>query len=647
MNKPFKNAVLFVLFVFPSTFIFSQKIQLGILSSFEAYTGTGAVSNSGKFTGDVGSDNGEMTGFTPPNFTGNIYHNDAVTEEARIDLVRLYIHLSDIFVTHPGTHAAAFGSGETLLPGVYSIGGAASLAGSLTLDGDGNPDAVFIIKIVGAMTVGVDSKIFLTNGTRAANVFWIAEGAISVGAGSIIKGTLIAHPGAISLGVNVNVEGRILSTEGALNIASACEVKPPVGPINIPIDCINGCNTDPARIVDVFGSVKGFGLYTSLGAVVNAASSGFIGDIGTNAGAISGFGTSVVIGDFYHANAITAKAKIDLDIAYIDLMAIPNTKLSHSPAFGLGELLYPGVYYIGAAGSLAGTITLDGRGDSNAVFVFKFAGAFSIEAQSKVIFTNGTQHQNVIWLGGAGVTTGAISLGANSYMKGTMFSHNGAVIAGAGSNVEGRMFSTAGAIGFSTGVLYENPLYFDAASAPLPIELLSFTAKDKELYLQLDWVTSSEINNDYFNVECSSDGINFTSISKISGAGNSNLPLNYSVVYTPLLDGVLYYRLKQTDYNGKTSYSDIEAVAFYKRNDFTLDIYPNPFSVQTTFHTSKNLTRATLTVYNSERIVKQIKNISGQTFTFQRDNLSSGLYFINLSQDGKIIASDKLLITDY
>jgi hypothetical protein len=646
MNKTFKNAVLLVLFAFPSTFIFSQNIQLGILSSFEAYTGTGAVSNSGKFTGDVGSDNGAMTGFISPNFTGNIYNNDAVTEEARIDLVRMYIHLSDIFVTHPGTHAAAFGGGEILLPGVYSIGGAATVGGNLTLDGGGDPDAVFIIKIVGAMTVGAESKIFLTNGTRAANVFWIAEGAISVALGSIVKGTLIAHPGAITLGVNVNIEGRILSTEGAINIASGCEVKPPVGPITIPIDCVNGGDSDPAPIVDVFGSVKGFGLYTSLGAVANTASSGFIGDIGTNGGAISGFGTSVVIGSFHNANAHTAKAKIDLDIAYIELMAIPNTELSHSPVFGHGELLNPGVYYIGGAGSLAGTITLDGGGDSNAVFVFKFAGAFSIEAQSKVIFTNGTQHQNVVWLGGAGVATGAISIGANSYMKGTMFSHNGAVIAGAGSNVEGRMFSTAGAIGFSTGVLYKDPLYFDASFAPLPIELLSFTAKAKDFHIQLDWVTTTEINNDYFNVEYSIDGINFTSISKISGAGNSNLTLNYSEVHTPLLDGVLYYRLKQTDYDGKTSYSDIEAVAFYKRNDFILDIYPNPFSVQTTFHTSENLTGAILTVYNSGKIVKQIKNISGQTFTFQRENLSSGLYFISLSQNGKIVASDKLLITD-
>jgi hypothetical protein len=76
-------------------------------------------------------------------------------------------------------------------------------------------------------------------------------------------------------------------------------------------------------------------------------------------------------------------------------------------------------------------------------------------------------------------------------------------------------------------------------------------------------------------------------------------------------------------------------------------ISPNPFSVQTTLQTDKFFKDATLTVYNSYgQEVKQIKNISGQTITLHRDNLSSGLYFIRLTQYNKTIATDKLVIID-
>ena len=180
---------------------FKETLDLRSLSSFEAFTGRGAITNSGTFTGDVGTDIGILTGFSGPSFNGNIHDNDALTAQARIDLLKVYIHLNNIFETHPGTHAPAFGSGETLTPGVYSIGGAGSVAGKLTLDGQGDPNAVFIMKFKGAFTAGAATSIVLINDADAANVYWVAQGALSVGAASTIKGTLLAYPGAITLGV--------------------------------------------------------------------------------------------------------------------------------------------------------------------------------------------------------------------------------------------------------------------------------------------------------------------------------------------------------------------------------------------------------------------------------------------------------------
>ena len=82
-------------------------------------------------------------------------------------------------------------------------------------------------------------------------------------------------------------------------------------------------------------------------------------------------------------------------------------------------------------------------------------------------------------------------------------------------------------------------------------------------------------------------------------------------------------------------------------SDGVVTVYPNPFSTQTTLQTDKIFKDAILTVYNSfGQLVKQIKNISGQTITLQRDNLSSGLYFILLIQDSKVITADKLVITE-
>jgi hypothetical protein len=217
--------------------------------------------------------------------------------------------------------------------------------------------------------------------------------------------------------------------------------------MNIPINPM--ISYTPAAAVDVLGSIENFSLFTSNGAVANAATSGILGDVGADVGAISGFATSAHIGSFYNADAVTAQAKIDLDNAYTQLMLIPTTVPNHTPAFGSGETLQAGVYSTPGAGSLAGTITLDGQNNQDAIFIFKFNGAFAAAAQSKVILSNGTRRCNVFW-----ISEGAASIGSFSMIKGTVLAHGGAATMGAGGNLEGRLLSTGGAIGFSTGVVY-------------------------------------------------------------------------------------------------------------------------------------------------------------------------------------------------
>jgi hypothetical protein len=110
----------------------------------------------------------------------------------------------------------------------------------------------------------------------------------------------------------------------------------------------------------------------------------------------------------------------------------------------------------------------------------------------------------------------------------------------------------------------------------LPIELVSFTAVKNMAQVQLNWVTSTEINNDYFTVERSLDGVVFEEILREKGAGNSARELVYRRIDESPEVGYNYYRLTQTDYNGNTKTFKAKVVYFDFSNGSEFTIYPNP-----------------------------------------------------------------------
>jgi len=101
-------------------------------------------------------------------------------------------------------------------------------------------------------------------------------------------------------------------------------------------------------------------------------------------------------------------------------------------------------------------------------------------------------------------------------------------------------------------------------NAPLPINLLNFNAHYNNRKVSTYWTTVSELENDYFTVERSRDGIFFNEIGIIQGAGNSSIELNYQFTDKTPFKGISYYRLKQTDYNGSVSYSEIRSILIDK-----------------------------------------------------------------------------------
>ncbi|MCK6648345.1 MAG: T9SS type A sorting domain-containing protein [Bacteroidia bacterium] len=110
----------------------------------------------------------------------------------------------------------------------------------------------------------------------------------------------------------------------------------------------------------------------------------------------------------------------------------------------------------------------------------------------------------------------------------------------------------------------------------LPIELINFTGKPYGKSNIIEWTTATEINNDYFTLEKSLNGIDFDILTTVKGAGMSSETKNYVVTDPNPFSNITYYRLKQTDYNGKYSYSEIIAIENSYEGFAVSNIHPNP-----------------------------------------------------------------------
>ncbi len=178
-------------------------------------------------------------------------------------------------------------------------------------------------------------------------------------------------------------------------------------------------------------------------------------------------------------------------------------------------------------------------------------------------------------------------------------------------------------------------------STALPIELLHFTAIPAGKVVELSWSTATEINNDYFTIERSADGLLFEKMSIVQGAGNSNSTLFYNDTDALPLKGISYYRLKQTDFDGQYSYSQIVPVSFSGVGELTL--FPNPaeHSVLISFFSTSGDT-FTLQFFDAKGSI-----VKCQSYTADEDGINSlivhlnefeaGIYFVYLINRNEIL----------
>ncbi len=169
---------------------------------------------------------------------------------------------------------------------------------------------------------------------------------------------------------------------------------------------------------------------------------------------------------------------------------------------------------------------------------------------------------------------------------------------------------------------------------PLPVELISLTARVNGQYVVMEWITATEINNAYFTVERSEDILHWESIVNVNGAGNSNSTLNYSAIdYNPL-QGLSYYRLRQADYDGRYNYSDMVSVNFTYSDDYIL-IFPNPVTDNLTIYFNSNPEELIITDIQGNIVKKLSLKETENSITFPVINLQESIYFITVKSLNK------------
>jgi hypothetical protein len=174
--------------------------------------------------------------------------------------------------------------------------------------------------------------------------------------------------------------------------------------------------------------------------------------------------------------------------------------------------------------------------------------------------------------------------------------------------------------------------YLTTAAGPLPIELLDFTAILNNNKVNLNWRTVTEINNNYFTVERSKDGINFEFVAKVQGAGNSTTTKQYVTLDEKPYQGLSYYRLKQTDFDGKFNYSKIVYVNFKKDISKEVKIYPNPVTNELNMEIPGNTEPLNFELISLTGAVVY-KGIINEKTRVQTSSFAPGTYLIKFASD--------------
>ncbi|MEO7767237.1 MAG: ice-binding family protein, partial [Ferruginibacter sp.] len=608
---------------------YAQAPPLGTSASFVLFSSNGAVTNGGVLsilTGNVGTNGGgSTTGFG--NVNGVMHTGDLVTAQSAADLLIAYNLLNSAIPTN--ALSPLLGNGQKLNAGVFDIGSAASLNLDLTLDGQGNANAVFIFKINGGLSTNAASKVKLINGALACNVFWKVEGLVDMSTQTFMRGTVIANNAAIVMHTKDTLEGRVMSTTGAVTVDGILAYTP--------IGC--GSITLTGPVAPQLGSTACYALFSGSGNVTNSSVTNVTGDVGTNVGVTSGFNSSLVNGTIHSSpDASTAQSASDLTVTYNYLSALTyDIELLFPPQFGNELILTPHTYLLNSATALTDTVYLNAQGNINAVFVIKIVGAFTTSVNSNVKLINGAQAKNVYWL-----VEGAIDISSSSKFNGTIVGNNGVINIGTGASVQGRVFATSRALN-TAGITAISPT---GDCRLLPVNWLYFRGKPVQQNVSIEWGTTNEMNNGYFTIEKSMDGQRFEILTTVNatkaiGAGEQNYsfldrqPFSFN-----------YYRISQTDKDGQMNpYKIIQVKMNINAGLNTLHYVQGNYIYVQTSNAVPGAGTLELYSIDGKKMTSQKISLTKETSTYKIErSLNRGMYLIYIQSNGQKLYTGKVMV---
>lgn len=192
-------------------------VGLGTAGNFAVLAGQ-TITNTGPttITGDVGLHPGSsVTGFDSVTLIGALHVADAVAQQAKVDLVTAYDQAAG---SGPATTVATELGGQTLTAGAYnSDSGTFQITGTVTLDAEGDPNAVFVFQMASTLVTASASVVNLINGANACNVFWQVGSSATLGTGTVFRGNILALTD-ITLTTGASIEGRALARNGQVTM---------------------------------------------------------------------------------------------------------------------------------------------------------------------------------------------------------------------------------------------------------------------------------------------------------------------------------------------------------------------------------------------------------------------------------------------
>jgi len=184
-------------------------------------------------------------------------------------------------------------------------------------------------------------------------------------------------------------------------------------------------------------------------------------------------------------------------------------------------------------------------------------------------------------------------------------------------------------------------------AVPLPIELVSFNVHQEEGRSVLEWQTASELNNDHFEIQRSTDGSQFEILDLVQGAGSTNVKQNYTFIDNEPLIGINYYRLRQVDYNKQFTFSEIKSIRNIATGKDKLSFFPNPVSPngQLTINSDLDLSEHRLIISDIQG--KQVvEMVFSSIVDINNLSMNRGVYMIKIVDEmGRVKDAKRLIVT--